>query len=50
MKRKHFYPTVIILLIASWVIICTILVYLFYPYTFKSTERIYYEPDTEQQQ
>lgn len=50
MKRKHFYPTTFIFWLLSWVIICTILVYLFYPDTFKSTERIYYEPDTEQQQ
>jgi hypothetical protein len=50
MKRKHLYPIMIILLITSWIIVAISIVYIFYPDIFKSTERIYYEPDTNQQQ
>lgn len=50
MKRKYFYPATFILWLLSWFIIGSIIVYIYYPDTFKSTERIYYEPDTEQQQ
>ena len=50
MKRKYFYPTTFILWFLSWIFIGIIILYILYPDTFKSTERIYYEPDTEQQQ
>jgi len=50
MKRKQLYPTVSIIWFIFCLIVGLIIFNLFYPDTFKSTERIYYEPDTEQQQ
>ena len=50
MKRKHLYPVAAIIWALSWVIIVVIIIYIFFPQTFESKDRVYYEPETEQAQ
>jgi len=50
MKRKHLYPIVSIIWALSWIIVIVVFIYIFFPQTFESKDRVYYEPETEQAQ